>query len=105
MIFLIEYSRREGGIVTFRKFEDAQLQEAADTRLEIELDINRKGIDHEVVLFDAESEEALRRTHRRYFETLRQMVEPSRFWGISVRPEPVEGRTDIGGGSEALDGS
>ena len=81
MIFLIEYNRSEGRIVTFRNFENAQQREAQDMRLEIELDLNRKGIDHEVVLFDAESEEALRRTHRRYFETLRQMVENSPILG------------------------
>ena len=82
MIFLIEYNRSEGRIVTFRNFENAQQREAQDMRLEIELDMSRKGIDHEVVLFDAESEEALRRTHRRYFETLRQMVEnSSMLWG------------------------
>jgi len=81
MIFLIEYNRSEGRIVTFRNFENAQQREAQDMRLEIELDMSRKGIDHEVVLFDAESEEALRRTHRRYFETLRQMVENSPILG------------------------
>jgi len=81
MIFLIEYNREEGRIVTFLKFENAQQREAAETRLEIELDLNQKGIDHEVVLFDAESEDALRRTHRSYFETFRQMLETSPILG------------------------
>jgi len=67
MIFLIEYNRREGRAVTFRRFENAERQEAADRRLEIELDLNRRGIDHEVVLLDAASEDALRLTHQRYF--------------------------------------
>jgi hypothetical protein len=43
-------------------------------RLEIELDLNRKGIDHEVVLLEAADENALRRTHRRYFEDLSQIL-------------------------------
>jgi hypothetical protein len=75
MIFLIEYNRSQGQIVTFRNFEDAQRREAEESRLGIELDLNRNGIDHEVVLLDAQDEDALRRTHRRYFEDLRQILE------------------------------
>ena len=74
MIFLIEYNRSEGSIVTFREFDDAQRREAEDARLEIELDLNRKGIDHEVVLLEAASKEALHRTHQRYFVDLHQIL-------------------------------
>ena len=48
MIFLIEYNQSEGRIVTIRNFDDSQLREAEDSRLEIELALNRNGIDHEV---------------------------------------------------------
>ena len=75
MIFLIEYKRSEGRIVTFRDFDGSQRREAEDSRLGIELDLNRKGIDHEVVLLEAASKDALRLTHRRYFEDLRQILE------------------------------
>ena len=68
MIFLIEYNRPEGEIVTFRVFDDVDRAEADDARLEIELDLHRKKIDHEVVVLEASSEQALRQTHRRYFE-------------------------------------
>ena len=74
MIFLIEYNRSEGHIVTFRDFDDSQRREAEDSRLEIELDLNRKGVQHEVVLLEAASQDELRRTHRRYFEDLRQIL-------------------------------
>ncbi len=74
MIFLIEYNRSRGEIVTFKTFEDANKDEAANIRFERELVLNRAGIEHEVVLLDAASEEALRRTHRRYFEDLNQLV-------------------------------
>jgi len=70
MIFLIEYNRSEGNIVTFREFDDSQRQEAEDARLEIELDVNCKQEDHEVVLLDAASKEDLHRTHQRYFSDL-----------------------------------
>ena len=74
MIFLIEYNRSEGKIVTFREFDGSQLHEAEDARFEIELDLNRKGVDHEVVLLEAASKEALRRTHQRYFDDLTQIL-------------------------------
>ena len=78
MIFLIEYNRTEGSIVTFREFQDVQRREAEDARLNVELDLKRKGIEHEVVLLDAASEDALRTTHRRYFEDLRQILAGNR---------------------------
>lgn len=74
MIFLIEYNRPTGRIVSFRTFDGAQREKAADARLELEIVLNRAGVEHEVVLLEAASEEALRRTHRRYFETLQQIA-------------------------------
>jgi hypothetical protein len=70
MQFLIEYDRDRGEIVTFSVFEDSEKQKAKDARLAMELELNRRGTKHEVVLLEAASEEALRRTHRRYFEDL-----------------------------------
>jgi hypothetical protein len=67
VIFLIEYNRSEGRIVTFRDFEDSQRRLAEDSRLEIELDLNRREVDHEVVLMEAANKDELRKTHRRYF--------------------------------------
>ena len=75
MIFLIEYNRPQGRIVTFKRFQDSERLKAQNARLDLELDLNRRGVDHEVVLLEAASEEALRRTHRRYFETPRQIAE------------------------------
>lgn len=74
MFFLIEYDRKRGQIVTFQKFDNSDRQNAQDSRLEMELDLNRRGIEHEVVILDAASEEAVRRTHRRYFEDLAELV-------------------------------
>jgi hypothetical protein len=77
MIFLIKYKRSEGRIVTFREFDSRQRHEAEDSRLQIEVADNGKEADCEVVLLEAESEDALRVTHRRYFEDLRQMLKSS----------------------------
>jgi hypothetical protein len=75
MFFLIEYNRPECRLVTFRTFPDAQRSSADELRFAIELDLHRKKIDHEVVLLEAESEAALRRTHGRYFYNLGQLLE------------------------------
>jgi hypothetical protein len=74
MIFLIEYDRNRGEIINLKKFEDSARQNADDARLEMELELNRLGTEREVVLLEAATEEALRRTHRRYFENLSELV-------------------------------
>jgi hypothetical protein len=72
MLFLIEYDRNQGKVVTIQKYDDAP--KAENARLEMELHLNRLGIEHEVVLLEAATEEALRLTHRRYFETLSELM-------------------------------
>ena len=70
MIFLIEYGRERGRLVTIKSFRDIDREEAKESRLKLELELNRNDIENEVVLLEATSEEAVRRTHRRYFEDL-----------------------------------
>lgn len=74
MLFLIEYDRSKGEIVTFREFSNSESGSAEQARLDMELELNRRDVEREVVLLEAENEEALRRTHRRYFEDLAQLV-------------------------------
>jgi hypothetical protein len=74
MLFLIEYDRNRGRIVTFEVFANTERQKAEDARLEKELELNLLGIGREVVLLEAATEEAMRRTHRRYFENLAELV-------------------------------
>lgn len=74
MIFLIEYDRARGELLTLEKFAESEWGRAENARLEMELDLNERGLNHEVVLLEAESEEALRRTHRRYFENLAELA-------------------------------
>jgi hypothetical protein len=81
MIFLIQYNRSEGRVVALQSFDDSQRQQAENSRLELELELNRKAVDHEVVLLEAANEAALHQTHGRYFENLRQIL--SRRTGIS----------------------
>lgn len=67
MIFLIEYDRRKGALVNLQRFSDAERLRAQTARLHTELRLNGEKIDHEVVILEAPSEEALRKTHQRYF--------------------------------------
>jgi len=77
MLFLIEYDRESGKIVTFRSFDHSERADAEHSRLEKELELNRRGVEREVVILEAPTEAAVRRTHRRYFESLRELVETS----------------------------
>lgn len=81
MIFLIEYDRAKGHIVKFVQFSDSDRAKAEESRLDLELSLKSKGIEHEVVLLDAMTEEALRQTHRRYFESLDDLANPKRMVG------------------------
>jgi hypothetical protein len=78
MIFLIEYDRSRGRLLTFRKFQDDDRGLAEKLRLDIELARVTNESNREVVLLDAASEEALRITHRRYFQNPREIVETAR---------------------------
>ena len=68
MVFLIEYDRSAGRTIAIRSFDESNRTAAQEARLELELDLIRQDIDHEVVLLEARNEAALRKTHRRYFE-------------------------------------
>ena len=74
MLFLIEYDRKSGNIIKLTTYYDADRKTAEDSRLDLEINLNRSGIDREVVILEAASEGALRRTHRRYFEDLAELT-------------------------------
>ena len=74
MVFLIEYDRQKGQLITFQAFEDSERKRAQDTLLELELNLHARGIEREVVLLEAASEAAIRVTHARYFEDLEQLT-------------------------------
>lgn len=74
MFFLIEYNRSIGKLVSLRTF--STLRSAEDKRLELEFSLHSSGIEHEVVVLEADSEAAIRKTHRRYFEDLKDLLQP-----------------------------
>lgn len=77
-LFLIEYNRCPGRIVTLKEFSSADRRRAQDERMELELRLSRLGTEREVVLLEAANEAAVRRTHRRYFESLMELVKSAR---------------------------
>lgn len=74
MIFLIEYDRISGRIVSLSTFDNSERQKAQDARLALELNLFHRRIEHEVVLLEAESEAAIRLTHGRYFYDLSELI-------------------------------
>jgi hypothetical protein len=91
MLFLIDYDRSQGRLIELRVFDDASGLEASDARLELELTLSRRGIKREVVLLQAASEADLRRTHRRYFESFAELIEPKQ---QVQAPNVAEGTAD-----------
>jgi hypothetical protein len=85
MIFQIEYNRKKGILVTLQEFESSQRREALTSRLELELELNNQGIDHEVVLLEAENMDALQRTHRRYFADLHHLLISSKLQSMEEK--------------------
>ncbi len=77
MLFLIEYDRQTGKIVTLREYSDSDRLVAESDRLDLEVDLHNVEREHEVVLLQAASQEALRRTHARYFEDISDLVKAS----------------------------
>lgn len=75
MIFLIDYERKGGRMRLFKSFKAEQRAEAQRERLEIELSLNGSRGSREVVLLEARDEQALHRTHQRYFKTTREILE------------------------------
>jgi hypothetical protein len=75
MIFLVDYDRPSGKLVGLEPFAQSDRERAANARLELELAHLREGVEaREVVILDAESEESLRRTHGRYFQTPEELL-------------------------------
>ncbi len=75
MIFLIEYDRTRGELVDMKCYADAERDQAENLRLEKELALHRQGVQREIVVLQAVSEEALRQTHSRYFADLATLAQ------------------------------
>lgn len=77
MIYLIQYDRSLGELVRLEAFPSESKDGAAEKRLCVELDLLSRKVTQEVVLLEAKNEDELRKTHRRYFERLDQLMTES----------------------------
>ena len=73
MIFLIHYDRSVGKLVSIESYEDRDRVLASDAKMKLEISLLGTNGANEVVLFEAESQDDLKRTHSRYFKTLQQL--------------------------------
>ncbi|MBW8311753.1 MAG: hypothetical protein K0M64_06910 [Rhizobium sp.] len=74
MLFLIEYDRLRGDIVSIATFSDDKREQVNDARLELELRMRSDAPGREVVVLDAVDEDALRLTHARYFKSAQALL-------------------------------
>lgn len=74
MIFLVEYKRTSNDPAKLTEFANDRIEEAQNKRLELELAALARGEDVEIVLLEAQNQAAIRKTHRRYFESLEQFI-------------------------------
>lgn len=73
MLFLIQYNRKLGHIVNIKSFEDIKRQVAENTKLDMEIKLSRVDNIDEIVLLEASNEDALRITHGRYFDNIKEL--------------------------------
>jgi hypothetical protein len=74
VIYLVQYDRSLGQLIRLDAFPSGSKDRAEETRLSVELDLLSKKVSHEVVLLEVKNEDELRKTHRRYFERLDQLM-------------------------------
>lgn len=75
MIFLVKY-QRSSGKVDVQKYATSERQLAEGKRLEFEIEnLGDDNLDYEILLFEAETEEAFRITHSRYFKTAQEIAD------------------------------
>lgn len=74
MIYLIQYDRLSGQLLRLQGYSSDEKRRAEEDRLCVELALLKSKTAHEVVLLEASNEEELRKTHRRYFERLEQLL-------------------------------
>lgn len=77
MYMLIDYDQKIGKLLSHQVFEDSERSIVERARLELELAQHAAGVMHEVVILRAVDEAQIRRTHRRYFETLEELLTPA----------------------------
>lgn len=74
MIYLVQYDRQSGTLRAMHTYGDAQRGAAEQARLALEVEKLHAGVTSEIVILEAANEVELRKTHRRYFEPIEQLL-------------------------------
>jgi hypothetical protein len=74
-LFLLIYDRRSMQVIELREFDESGRIEADTVRFAAQRDALAAGLDQDIVLFQADSEQELRRTHGSYFLTVHELIE------------------------------
>lgn len=78
MIYLIHYDRVAGRLVNISEFTDDEREVASKARLDLEIELLCGNGKYEVVLLEASSQDELKKTHRRYFDSFEEMKSDSK---------------------------
>lgn len=76
MIFLLVYNRTNGTISKKRKFPNSEVEKANEARLEAEIS-HADDSNIEVVILQSKSESELKKTHARYFMSVKELSRAS----------------------------
>lgn len=74
MIFVLWYDRDHGKLIELAEYSDERREAASRFRLELELDLLERKVYNEIVMLEAESLDALRETHNRYFRNVEELA-------------------------------
>ncbi len=77
MLFLIQYDRASGMVLSKQAFATEQRAQADENRLVLELRSGAAGTGYEIVVLEAHDESALLRTHARFFSSAEALLETS----------------------------
>jgi hypothetical protein len=92
MYMLIDYDQKIGRLVSHQVFKESERSLAERTRLDLELFQHAAGVMREVVILRAVDEAQIRLMHRRYFETLEELLAPDtlkRYASALDKTDPV----------------
>ncbi len=74
MQFIVAYDRPKMTLVAFKSFPDSACEEALQCKVQLEHDYANSS-EVEVAYFESASEQMLRLTHSRYFDTLAKLAD------------------------------
>jgi len=74
MLFLIQYDKHHGNVISIHEFEEAQRREAEKARAALELALCGEGSVYEVALLDAKALDDVRKTYPHYFKDAPEAV-------------------------------